>query len=78
MSRRSAAREAKRSRRASLSDASKRVGKGHDPMAPLDQASESCYWCGERRSTRLKVGMLPGLGYGTYCMSCRNDGSGKE
>jgi len=78
MTRRSAAMAAKRARRATLSDASKRAGEGCDPLAPLDEAGDRCYWCGDRRSTRLRVGRLGNLGYGTYCTSCRADGSGKE
>jgi len=81
MTRRSAAMIAKRTRRATLSDASKRAGEGWDPLAPLDEAGDRCYWCGDGRQTRLRVGRIGAggcLGYGTYCVDCRADGSGKE
>lgn len=80
MTRRYAARAAKLARRATLSDASKRTGESYDPMAPLDEAENCCYWCGDRRPTRLKVGRVGVngcLGYGTYCVDCGADGSGK-
>ena len=81
MTRRSSAYVAKRARRATLSDASKRAGEGYDPLAPMDEAGDCCYWCGDKRSTRLKVervGENGCLGYGTYCVDCKADGSGKK
>ena len=74
-------REARRLGRAALSDASKQVGAGYDPLAQMDEAGSCCYWCGDRRSTRLRVGRIGengNLGYGTYCMSCGPDGGGKN
>ena len=70
-------REARRLTRETLSDAAKPVGEGHDPLAPLpEQVDPECFWCGARH--HLRVGRLPGLGYGTYCERCGRDGSGRE
>ena len=75
MSRRAGA-VAKSLARATASDASRKAG-GSDPLAPLDAAPRRCFWCGERRVTRLRVGLLTGIGYGAYCAACGKDGSGK-
>jgi len=77
---RSIAMTAKRARRATLSDASRKTGEGYDPLAQMDEAGSKCFFCPETRVTRLRVGRIGtggNLGYGTYCMTCKADGSGK-
>ena len=66
-------------RRQTAGDAAKRTAAG-DQLVPLGEAGDACYWCGDRRSTRLRVGRIGAggnLGYGTYCVGCKADGSGK-
>jgi len=69
---------AKSLRRATLSAAVRQSRVGHDPLAPLTEAPPRCFWCGERRVTLLRVGLLPGIGYEAYCTRCGKDGSGKD
>lgn len=69
---------AKSLKRQNMSTAVRQAGIGHDPLAPLDEAGSCCFWCGERRVTLLRVGLLPSIGYGTYCTRCGKDGSGKD
>ena len=74
---RHAGRMARLMKRATLSDASKRV-QGDDPKPkPLDRAEVRCTFCPETRVTRLRVGLLGGVAYGTYCTTCGKDGRGK-